>query len=177
MPGVKRTHPRLRARREAPSALRAPGVLPTVHPWTAAKAARPLAPPRAVRGPCPSALRRSAEGTRARAPSPAPAARPLPLSGRGERFGFCDFRFWLWLLRPGRPRSGSSGSLSAAARAWRKKPAGAARWIAPRSLRHTDVPSANLRSALATSPGRSPATANVRVPFLLVTSLWASKEK
>ena len=35
--------------------------MPTVHPWTAAKAARSLAPPRAVRGPDPSALRRVTE--------------------------------------------------------------------------------------------------------------------
>jgi len=33
------------------------------------------------------------------------------------------------------------------------------------------------RSDLTKSPGRSPATATAGVPFLLVTSLWASKEK
>ena len=44
--------------------LRAAGVLPTGHPWPAAKAARSLAPPRAARGPDPSALRRPTRAQR-----------------------------------------------------------------------------------------------------------------
>jgi hypothetical protein len=40
-----------------------------------------------------------------------------------------------------------------------------------------DVPSANLRSVLAESPGTMPGERGREGAFLLVTSLWASKEK
>src|SRR5690242_21828136 len=83
-----------------------------------------------------------------------------------------------WLLRPGRPRFGSYGSLSAAARSRRKKPEGARARCARVRCRHTDVPSANLRSGLAESFGHdAQTTAAVWVPFSLVTFSWASKRK
>ena len=121
MPGVKRTHPRCRARREAPSSLRADGVLPTVHPWTAAKAARSPAPPRAVRGPFPSALRRSTEGREQERPHPrlrrglsrSAGEANATASALASGCGFCG--------QDGRALA-LPGSLSAAARAWRKNP-------------------------------------------------------
>ena len=55
-----------------------------------------------------------------------------------------------------------------------KRPEGSARWIAPIPLQAMD--------GLSAEPGRPQRTSaqrrrHTRVPFLLVTSLWASKEK
>ena len=68
------------------------------------------------------------------------------------------------------------GSLSAAARTGGKSPGARARCARVR-CRHTDVPSANLRSVLAVVWARCPNDRGREGAFLLVTSLWASKEK
>ena len=74
------------------------------------------------------------------------------------------------------PRSCSPGSLSAVASARRKKPAGARAGCARVRCLYMDVLSANLRSALAQSPGRSPATAAARVCSLWLLSLAQARE-
>ena len=57
-----------------------------------------------------------------------------------------------------------------------RSPQGRAQGCARVRCRHTDVPSANLRSGLAQSAA-SPPTASSGVPFSLVTFSWASKRK
>ena len=69
------------------------------------------------------------------------------------------------------------GSLSAAARTRRTKPAGARARCARVRCQAMDGLSANLRSVLAKSPGRSPATAAARVPLLFGYFLLHKQEK
>ena len=155
------------ARRCAPSALRAAGVLLTGHPGLQRNERDPSRSPALTRGPCPSALRRPTRvnGKRQRRWVPACAGTTKVFSS-SLRFCGQDGRA---LLCPGpsRPRRGRGG----------KSPTGARARCARVRCRHRDVPSANLRSVLAKSPGRSPATAAARVPFSLVTFSWASKRK
>ena len=112
--------------------LRATGVLPTVHPWTAAKAARSLAPPRAKRGPDPSALRRGTEG-----PSQEKSGAGVPAFAAAYGSG-SDSLVIPRLLRPGRPRSALTGFPLGRGEDRRKKPEGARARCARVRCRHMD---------------------------------------
>ena len=145
--------------------------------WPAAKAARSLAPPHAMRGPDPSALRR-----------PTRAQRPEQSKGAGSRlspgrrpWGAFRIRVLRFLLgfcgQDGRALL-LPGSLSAAARTRRKKPAGARAGCARVRCQAMDGLSANLRSVLAKSRGHGcPCDRGREGVFSLVTFSCTSKRK
>ena len=155
----RKRHPRCRARRCATGSLRAAGVSLTAHP----------VPQRNERDPS----RSPACGARGLSVRPSPRLR-----GTRDQERKALLRLALtWLLRQGLPRSALPGSLSAAARARRKQPAGARARCARVRCRHTDVPSANLRSVLAKSPGIDARRPRPRgCPSLWLLSLGQARE-